>query len=396
MLRLRWWPPARYLVVGAGTGIASIVAVVLLFAGALLGLAPAGIGLVQRLAAVERTRAGRLLGAAVPQLPAAPDGGPVAVLASPAFRRDLRAVAVHAAVGTLAGSVAVGAPLGLLQNVAVALAWPLLPGATTSLDVPVDSPSAAVLAVLTGLGYAAIGIVVVPPLGRWYARSSARRLAPPEPTLVERLAEVTATRAAALEAHGTELRRIERDLHDGTQNRLVAVVMHLGILERALERDPAGALPLVQTAQDAATGALAELREVVRHIYPPVLADRGLAGAVAALVTRCPVPARLEDASLDRAPAAVEAAAYFAVAEALSNVAKHSGAEHVLVRMWTADATLHVEVRDDGRGGAEAAERQGSGLTGIRRRVAAFDGTTELISPPGGPTVLRIALPTRG
>jgi signal transduction histidine kinase len=280
----------------------------------------------------------------------------------------------------------------------VAILWPVIPGATTSLDVPVDSTPTAWLAVLIGLGYAAVGMVVVPPLGRWYARSSARRLAPPEPSLVERLAEVTATRAAALEAHGTELRRIERDLHDGTQNRLVAVVMHLGMVERALQRDPGAALPLVRTAQDAAGDALAGLREVVRHIYPPVLADRGLAGAVATLVARCPIPGRLEDGPLGRAPAAVEAAAYFAVAEALSNAAKHSGAEHVVVRLRTAHAVLHVEVRDDGSGGAEAAEAQGTGtgLTGIRRRVAAFDGRTELVSPPGGPTVLRIALPTRG
>ena len=388
----------RYLVVGTATGIASIVVVVLLFAGALLGLAPTAIGWVQRLAAVERARAGRLLGTPVPQLPPTPDSGSVAVLASPAFRRELRAVAVHAGLGTLAGSVAVGAPAGLLQNIVVAVLWPIIPGATTSLDVPVDSLPTAWLAVLTGLGYAAVGIVVVPPLGRWYARSSARRLAPPEPSLVERLAEVTATRAAALEAHGTELRRIERDLHDGTQNRLVAVVMHLGMVERALQRDPGTALPLVRTAQDAAGDALAGLREVVRHIYPPVLADRGLAGAVATLVASCPIPGRLEDEPLDRAPAAVEAAAYFAVAEALSNAAKHSGAEHVVVRLRTADAVLHVEVRDDGSGGAEAAEAHGTGtgLTGIRRRVAAFDGTTELVSPPGGPTVLRIALPTRG
>jgi signal transduction histidine kinase len=392
----------RYLVVGVATGIASIGAVVLLFAGVLLGFAlpvlPTVIGLIQRLAAVERDRAGRLLGTPVPQLRPTPDSGPVAVLASPAFRRDLRAVAVHAGIGTLVGSVAVGAPAGLLQNLLVAIAWPLIPGATTSLDLPVDSPPAAGLAVLTGLGYAAVGIVLVPPLGRWYARSSARRLAPPEPSLVERLAEVTATRAAALEAHGTELRRIERDLHDGTQNRLVAVVMHLGMVERALERDPVAAMPLVRTAQDAAGDALAELREVVRHIYPPVLADRGLAGAVAALVARCPIPTRLEEAPLDRAPAAIEAAAYFAVAEALSNAAKHSGADQVLVRLRTEDAVLHVEVHDDGRGGAEAAAEQGTGtgLPGIRRRVAAFDGTTELVSPPGGPTVLRIALPTRG
>jgi signal transduction histidine kinase len=210
-------------------------------------------------------------------------------------------------------------------------------------------------------------------------------------SLAERLAEVTASRAAALEAHGTELRRIERDLHDGTQNRLVAVVMHLGLVERALERNPDGALPLVRRTRQAAVDALDELRDVVRTIYPPILDERGLDGAVAALAARCPVVCRVDTTGLRRVAASVEAAAYFVTAEALNNVAKHSGADSALVRLLCTEDILVIEVDDNGCGGAH--EDGGSGLLGIRRRAAALDGRVELVSPLGGPTRLRAELP---
>ncbi|MDQ3789189.1 MAG: histidine kinase, partial [Actinomycetota bacterium] len=185
-------------------------------------------------------------------------------------------------------------------------------------------------------------------------------------------------------------RRIERDLHDGTQNKLVAVAMHLGIAERALRRDPAAALPMVLKAQDAVSDALSGLRGVVRSIYPPVLSERGLDGAVAGLIASCGVPCSLTVTDLRRAPAAVESAAYFVVAEALTNVAKHSGATRCEVRLSARDH-LTLEVWDDGHGGAD--EEHGTGLSGIRRRVTAFDGTMTLDSPVGGPTTLRVTLP---
>jgi signal transduction histidine kinase len=294
-------------------------------------------------------------------------------------------------IGMVVGSVAIGAPAGVLQNIVIAAFWPFIPDVTTTLDIPVRSWGDAVLALLTGAGYGLLGVLLVPVLARWYAKVSAARLAPSKQSLTERLAEVTATRAAALEAHGTELRRIERSLHDGTQNRLVAVVMHLGMVERALTRDPGSALPMVRTAQDAATDALAELREVVRAIYPPVLVDRGLAGAVAALVAHCAIPCTLDEQPLPRAPAAVETAAYFVVAEALTNAVKHSGADRITVSLRDEGGVLVVEVTDDGHGGADDA--LGTGLLGIRRRVAAFDGKTMIDSPLGGPTVLRVDIP---
>ncbi|MEV7421728.1 MULTISPECIES: sensor histidine kinase [unclassified Streptomyces] len=399
--RLRARPHSRlgelkFLAVGVGTGLAAwflLVGLMLSIAPIVtLPLLPRTARGARRLAAFERRRTGRYLDTTIPA-PRPVGGDDIGdVLASPDTRRDVSWLALHATFGLLTGLLAVASPAGVVQNLVTAAFWPLLPSATTTLDQPVESWGGAGLALATAAGYGLFGAVLVPPLARWYARVSAARLAPPKPTLVERLAEVTATRAAALEAHGTELRRIERSLHDGTQNRIVAVVMHLGMVERALRRDPESALPMILTAQDAATDALSELREVVRQIYPPVLTDRGLRGAVAALAAHCAIPCALTaDQELRRAPAAVEAAAYFVVAEALTNAVKHSGARQITVSLRTERDRLTVEVSDDGHGGADGT--RGSGVVGIQRRVAAFDGTTLLHSPPGGPTVLRADIP---
>ncbi|APE22411.1 MULTISPECIES: sensor histidine kinase [Streptomyces] len=247
--------------------------------------------------------------------------------------------------------------------------------------------------------------------------------------LAARVEQLTATRAGAIAAHGAELRRIERDLHDGAQARLVALSMRIGLARRVYDSDPAAARKLLDDAQTQAEEALAELRHVVRGIHPPILTDRGLTGAVRALAassglevavsvtgladspavhpeqppagdgerpsadlrptTEPPAPT----ADAPRAPAAVEAAAYFVVAEALTNAAKHSGATRASVALTRAPAALRVRVADEGRGGAEAGERGGSGLVGMRRRVAALDGTVRLTSPEGGPTVIEVELP---
>ncbi|MFE2032794.1 sensor domain-containing protein [Streptomyces scopuliridis] len=394
-----WLRELKFLAVGAATGVMSwfvLAGLVLSVAPVVtLPLLPRTARAARRLAAFERRRTGEFLGTPIaPPQPLDGDGGGDdigAVLTSPDMRRDVSWLALQATLGALAGLVAVGAPAGAVQNVVVAALWPYLPEVTTTLNHPVESWGDATLALATAAAYGTVGALLVPHLARWYARISAVRLAPRRISLAERLAEVTATRAAALEAHGTELRRIERNLHDGTQNRLVAVVMHLGMVERALHRDPESALPMVLTAQNAATDALSELREVVRSIYPPVLIDRGLPGAVSALVSHCAIPATYEARDLPRAPAAVEAAAYFVVAEALTNAVKHSGARRITVVLHADDGLLTVEVTDDGQGGAD--EKLGTGLLGIDRRVAAFDGTTLLHSPRGGPTVLRAAIP---
>jgi signal transduction histidine kinase len=194
-----------------------------------------------------------------------------------------------------------------------------------------------------------------------------------------------------LDAHATELRRIERSLHDGTQNRLVAVNVLVGAARRALTRHPADAEAILDRAQSAAEEALAELRAVVRSILPPVLTDRNLTDALTALAASCPIPCRIDADVPDRCAASVEATAYFVVAEALTNVARHSQAEHAAVRLRRHDDQLWLKITDDGRGGAD--EHGGSGLGGIRRRAEAHDGTFVLASPSGGPTTMTVSLP---
>lgn len=229
-------------------------------------------------------------------------------------------------------------------------------------------------------------------MARLQARPGRRLLAAgPETDLSLRVAELTATRAAALDAHATELRRIERSLHDGTQNRLVSVTILLGAARRMVARDPADADELLERAHSAAEQALAELRTVARGILPPVLADRGLTGALSGLAANCAVPCRIDVDVPERCAASVEATAYFVVAEALTNIAKHSGADHATVTARSRGGRLHLCVEDDGRGGAD--EGGGSGLTGIRRRIAAHDGNLSLTSPSGGPTTLEVDLP---
>jgi signal transduction histidine kinase len=229
------------------------------------------------------------------------------------------------------------------------------------------------------------------------ARWSTNLLKPtPQAQLAARIRQLTATRADAITAHGAELRRIERDLHDGVQARLVSLSMRIGLAQRAYANDPDTARKLLTDAQDQAQEALTELRHVVRAIHPPILTDRGLLGAVRALAAASPldvtvrVAGGLEDPTM-RAPAAVEAAAYFAVAEALTNATKYSSGQHVLVRLERLRKGLRAVVEDDGRGGAD--ETGGTGLLGIRRRVAALDGTIEVSSPVGGPTVIAVELP---
>jgi signal transduction histidine kinase len=226
----------------------------------------------------------------------------------------------------------------------------------------------------------------------------------PRARLAERVEELTATRAGAVASHSAELRRIERDLHDGTQARLVALSMRIGLAKRAYDQNPALARKLLDEAQDQAEEALTELRHVVRAVHPPILTDRGLAGAVRALAASSGLHVAVdvdELADEPRAPAAIEAAAYFVVAEALTNAAKHSGADRAEVRLARTRKGLRVLVRDDGRGGAETAsptsgdgEPPGrSGLVGMRRRVAALDGTITVTSPVGGPTLIEAELP---
>ncbi|WP_433058715.1 sensor histidine kinase [Dactylosporangium sp. CS-033363] len=312
-----------------------------------------------------------------------------------ALRRELAWAAVHGTAGLVVGIFAIALPINVLRDGSFVLWWRLLPpaDATSSIGFPHVTDTAGALVVSSfGLVWLVLVFYATPLLARLQEAPGRRLLAPaPGTDLMLRVAELTATRAAALDAHATELRRIERALHDGTQNRIVAVNVLLGAARRAVARDPAGADEILERAQGAAEAALADLRAVVRTILPPVLTDRSLPDALRSLAATCPVPVDVDAELPVRCAASVEATAYFVAAEALTNVAKHSGAEHATLRLRRTGNRLHLTVTDDGRGGAAA--DGGSGLTGIRQRAEAHDGTVDLTSPQGGPTILRVSIP---
>jgi signal transduction histidine kinase len=276
-----------------------------------------------------------------------------------------------------------------LAVVAVSLVIPvgLTMVALRSADAGGGSQAAMLAVALLGLPVAAY------PLTAWAgARSALARaiLAPPAPELDERLVEVTRSRARLVDSFELERRRIERDLHDGAQQRLVALTVALGLARLDLAADSVAAAR-VDAAHEQARQALTELRELIRGVHPQVLTDRGLPAAVADAAGRSPVKVGVDVALARRLPAGVEVAAYFAVCEALANVAKHSRASRASVRGRLVDDVLVLEVTDDGVGGADPAA--GTGLAGLADRVAVVDGRLLLSSPAGGPTLVRVEIP---
>jgi signal transduction histidine kinase len=227
-----------------------------------------------------------------------------------------------------------------------------------------------------------------------HTRMTAAQLRPTnerERELEMRVARLTETRSDALDSQAAELRRIERDLHDGAQARLVAMGMSLGAIEHLLERDPQKAKILLSEARESSSKALTELRDLVRGIHPPVLAERGLGDAVRALAMASPLRTEVSAEIAGRIEAPVESAAYFAVSEILTNAAKHSGAQRVWVDLRHEEGMLRIVITDDGRGGADASD--GTGISGIERRIGTFDGVLALSSPVGGPTMVTMELP---
>ena len=211
--------------------------------------------------------------------------------------------------------------------------------------------------------------------------------------LQARLEELAASRTRIVTAGDVERRRLERNLHDGAQQRLVTLSLSLRAASAKLESDPAGARTVLTDARDELALALEELRELARGLHPAVLTDRGLRAAVEMLADRAPVPVEIADVLDERLPEPVEAAAYYLIAEALTNVTKYANASTVHVRVAVIDANVVVEVSDDGIGGADAAG--GSGLRGLADRVEALGGSLEVVSPPGGGTSLRAEVPSR-
>ena len=251
--------------------------------------------------------------------------------------------------------------------------------------------------VTIAVGLVGIGLALAAP---WIARSVAGAecrlatilLGPSErAALATRVDELRARREQLFDVVEAERRRIERDLHDGAQQRLVALAMNLGMAKEKFDRDPAAARALMEEAHQEAKQAMVELRNLARGIHPAVLSDRGLDAALSSLAGRAPVPVTVDVQVPERPPAAVETTAYFVVAEALTNIAKHAGASRAAVKVARLNGHLTVEVTDDGIGGADA--NRGTGLSGLVDRVTAVDGTVRLSSPVGGPTILTVELP---
>jgi signal transduction histidine kinase len=301
-------------------------------------------------------------------------------------------------------------PLGVLTTLGAVIGWcgsaALIGLPFYVVHLPGGSAKFGLFELSSGVGAwaaAALGVVGLVVVAPWLtvglarlAAATARLLLGPSRRdrlgeLGARVTELESSRLAAVDSAEAERRRIERDLHDGAQQRLVALAMDLGAARERLESDPEGGRQLVAEAHEEAKAALRELRDLVRGIHPVILEDRGLNAALSAVVARLPIPVTLQVEVDERPSPTVESAAYFVVAEALTNVARHASATRAHVAIVRAVDRLVVEVRDDGVGGADPA--RGTGLAGLRNRVAALGGTLDVISPPGGPTTLLATLP---
>ncbi|MBD0746994.1 sensor domain-containing protein [Streptomyces sp. CBMA152] len=319
------------------------------------------------------------------------------LLKDPATWRDLEWLFADMTAGAV---VALLAPCLLLYSVwGIVLAagvWKPIDNAGGGLwftFVHITSQPTANLAAVLGVVYAFLGLFVNPYLVRANFAIARSLLSPTrEQALALRVERLTETRHDAVDSSAAELRRIERDLHDGAQARLVAMGMNLGTIEALIEKDPEQAKLLLAKARESSAEALTELRDLVRGIHPPVLAERGLGDAVRALALRMPVMVDVDvELPPGRAEAPVESAAYFAVSELLTNAVKHAEADRIWVDLSYAGGALRLSVTDNGRGGANVGG--GSGLSGVERRLGTFDGVLAVSSPVGGPTMVTVEIP---
>ncbi len=309
-----------------------------------------------------------------------------AVTRDPATWRDARWLAGNAVAGPVLAGGPVGAALLGLLSLGYLLHKRSIPydyGFHPATPWPLLIIGVLLLTSVVSLGEAAM---------RWYAGYLRWSLGPASETrLANRVDELTRTRTETLDTQAAEIRRIERDLHDGAQARLVSLGMSLGMAEKLMVADPAAALQLLSDAKQSTGHALSELRELVHGIHPPILADRGLGGAAQALALASPLPISVTVELAGRAPAPVESAVYFALTEIVANVTKHSAATTAWIRINHQAGRLILMVADNGMGGASAIP--GGGLDGIGRRLAAFDGVVSVASPTGGPTIITMEVP---
>ncbi|HEX3782220.1 MAG TPA: histidine kinase [Pseudonocardiaceae bacterium] len=318
------------------------------------------------------------------------------LLEDPATWQDLIWMLVNPLIGVT--NALFPALLAVYGPVVVGFSWLVHPrigpvfGSWRLLDPTAFLGGYAWLGLPIGLAVAAVVLALAPWNLRCQLMFSQALLSPTaNARLAERVEELTESRANASSAQEAELRRIERDLHDGAQARMVAVGMTLRTVERLLRTDPSAVAELVAEARETSAAALRDLRDLVRGIHPPVLAERGLPDAIRAIALQSPLAVAVDIDLAQPLEPPVEAAVYFAVSELLTNAAKHAEAEHATVTLRPNANRIMVTVGDDGRGGADA--ERGSGLRGIRRRLATFDATMAISSPAGGPTTVILEIP---
>jgi signal transduction histidine kinase len=346
------------------------------------------------LANLTRRLASRWCGTSIPQpyrrAPQQPGVGRrlKSLAADPATWRDLLWMTVNAVAGTLLVLVPVamvlyGIVFAILPAIGVAVGHLPYVGIITA-----KGPGAG----LIGLALTVAGLWLAPRLLPIYGSAARLLLGPTRGSeLSVQVERLVRTRSDTIDAGAAELRRIERDLHDGAQARLVAMGMTLDAIDRQLDVDPAVARALLAEAKDSSVKALSELRDLVRGIHPPVLADRGLVEAVRALGLDSALRVHVASELHGRPPAPVESAVYFAVSELLANSSKHAGPCEAWIDFRYSGDMLRISVADDGGGGAD--QEHGTGLRGIEKRLAAFDGVLAVSSPPGGPTLVNLEIP---
>ena len=401
----RTWLATSYAVFGTVVGALGAVALLLVLSSLALSFTVVGALLVlggtliftRRLARAERVRAEAVLGLSIADPHVPTEGKWWQRVVARATRSESWREVVY---------LVLLAPLGLIGCVLVVSVWtaatvlvllplynPLLAnGGSRVFSLIIDTAAETAL-----MGFAGIGLALAAP---WIARAVAgvegrlatALLGPSErAALALRVDELRARREQLVDVVEAERRRIERDLHDGAQQRLVALAMNLGMAREKFDKDPEAARALMEEAHAEAKQAMAELRNLARGIHPAVLSDRGLDAALSSLAGRAPVPVAVEVWVPERPPPAIETTAYFVVAEALTNIAKHAGASRAAVKVARQNGHLTVEVTDDGIGGADTG--RGTGLAGLVDRVTAVDGSIHISSPAGGPTILTVELP---
>ncbi|MEV7992161.1 sensor domain-containing protein [Streptomyces sp. NPDC086077] len=399
----------RAAVRGLALALVSLPGAVLCFTLSLVSIAliPIGVGIVttpwvltgvRAFADWRRVLAAEWGGVRIPPAyrPLPEDANPWArtfgMLGDPATWRDLRWLPVDMTAGFVTALLPAALFLYPLEGFALAIGlWRVFPDGYWYGFVPVTGQASAFGAAALAAVLLLFGHHFTPRLLAAHFALTRAVLGSRQGELAERVRVLTETRQVAVDSSAAELRRIERNLHDGAQARLVAMGMDLGTVEMLLDKDPAKAKELLAAARRSSAEALAELRDLVRGIHPPVLAERGLGDAVRALALRLPVATEVTVELEGRAQPPVESAAYFAVSEVLTNAVKHADADRVWIDVHHADGMLRIAVTDNGKGGAVIGA--GSGLAGVEQRLGTFDGVLAVSSPAGGPTMVTLELP---